>query len=217
MLFLLPFCGAIGTGNPLHFGMRYTLAPWFGLFAIILGRLSAPARTRWAVPIGLACLSACCAVYLVKGPLEAPYRLLTELRGQTVDTQIGEPGSIVKLDPELHAFITGVRKAALDNGFKPGDDMLGLFEMPGIVYALGGRSPVLPWWISGYPGSRVVLNRAIELAGAERLRTYILQTELSTEWLCQVARRQLSETTCSPAPSRFPTWAARSCAVAAIV
>src|SRR5206468_600493 len=75
-LFALPFCGAVGTGNPLQYGMRYTIAPWFALFALMLERLSGPARTRWAVPVGLAFLSASAAVYIVKGPLEAPYRLL---------------------------------------------------------------------------------------------------------------------------------------------
>src|SRR5262249_8207723 len=89
MLFALPFCGAVGPGNPLQYGMRYTLAPWFALLALVLGRVSAPARTRWAVPAGLAALSAYCLVYLVKGPLEAPYRLLASVRDQTVDTQIG--------------------------------------------------------------------------------------------------------------------------------
>jgi len=184
LLFVLPFVATVGTGNPLHFGMRYVLAPWFALLALILGRLSTPLRTRWAVPIGLAVLSAYAAVYLVKGPLEAPYRLLTGLRGQTVDTQVGDPGSIVKLDPVLHAFITDVRTAAQDSGFKPGDDMLGLFDMPGMVFALGARSPVAPWWMSGYPGSKTVMERAIEVAGVERIRrAYILQTDLSTDWL----------------------------------
>ena len=184
MLFALPFCGSVGTGNPLQYGMRYTLAPWFALLALALGRLSAPARVRWAVPVGLAVLSAYAAVYLVKGPLEAPYRLLTGIRGQTEDTPIGAPASIVKLDPVLHAFITDVRRAALDTGFRPGDDILGLYDMPGIVYALGGRSPGTIWWTMGYPGSRTVMERAVALAGPDRLRrAYILQTKASTEWL----------------------------------
>jgi hypothetical protein len=188
MLFVLPFCGSVGTGNALQFGMRFTLAPWFALFAIVLGCLSAASRTRWSVPVGLACLSAFCIVYIVRGQLEAPYRLLTGLRGQTEETPIGAAGSVVKLDPELHAFITDVRAAAERSGFKPGDDLLGLYDMPGIVFALGGRSPGVTWWTMGYPGSRPVMERAIELAGAERVRhAYILQTKSSTEWLQSLA------------------------------
>jgi len=184
MLFALPFCGSVGTGNALQFGMRFTLAAWFALFALILGRLSAPSRTRWAVPVGLACLSAFAIVYIVRGQLEAPYRLLTGVGGQTEATAIGAPASVVKLDPALHAFITDVRAAAEQSGFRPGDDLLGLYDMPGIVFALGGRSPGVTWWTMGYSGSRPVMERAIELAGAARLRrAYILQTKSSTAWL----------------------------------
>jgi hypothetical protein len=173
--------------------MRYVLAPWFALFVLILGRLSAPARAPWAVPVGLACLSACCVVYLVRGPLEAPYRLLTGLRGQTEDTQIGEAGSIVKVDPEQHAFITSVRAAAQAAGFKPGDDLLGLYEMPGIVYALGGRAPGITWWTMGYPGSPVVMERAIANIGPERIRhAYILQVKSSTAWLTSQSGKGLN-------------------------
>jgi hypothetical protein len=187
MLFALPFCGSVGTSNPLQFGMRYVLAPWFALLALLLGRLSAPARTRWAVPVGLAVLSAFSTVYVVRGPLEAPYRLLTGLAGQTEDTSIGR-GATLKLDPVLHAFITDVRKAADASGFRPGDDLLGFYNMPGIVFALGGRSPGLAWYMTGYPGSPLVAARALALADRERVRrAYILQTKASTEWLQSLA------------------------------
>jgi hypothetical protein len=190
MLFVLPFGGAMGTGNPLEYTMRYTLAPWFVLFALALGRFSAPARTRWAVPAGLAVLTLFSTVYLIKGPLDAPYRLLTDLRGQTIDTAIGDSGTVLKIDPELHDFITSLRRVADETGFKPGDDVIALFEMPGVVYALGGRSPSLPWWTSGYEGSRTAMARAIEVAGRERVRrAYILQTASSTAWLESLAGR----------------------------
>jgi hypothetical protein len=184
-LFALPFCGAVGTGLPLQYGMRYTLGAWFGLFAIVLARLSAPARVRWTEPTGLAILAGFAAVYLVRGPSEAPYRLLTPIAGQTEVTPIGPtPGVTLKLDPVLHAFIMEVRKAAADTGFTPGDDILGFHDMPGVVYALGGRSPGMPWFTMGYPGSRVVMERGLALADRERLqRAYILQVKSSTGWL----------------------------------
>jgi len=183
-LFALPFCGTVGTANSLQSGMRYAMGPWFALFAVMLARLSAPSRTRWAVPVGLAVLSGLSLVYVLRGPLEAPYRLRAGLRGQTEETPIGARGGTLKLDPELHAFITGVRKTAIESGFRPGDDLLGFFDMPGVVFALGGRSPGMAWYTMGYPGSRLVMERGLALAGRERLRrAYILQTTASTEWL----------------------------------
>jgi hypothetical protein len=183
LLFALPFCGAVGTNLPLQYGMRYTLAPWFALFAIVLGRLSAPGRLRWAVPVGLAFLAASALVYIVKGPLEAPYRLLTPLKGQTEETALAD-GTTLKLDPALRGFIADVRRAAQASGFRPGDDILGFYDMPGIVYALGGRSPAVPWWTTGYPGSRLVSERALTVADRDRVRrAFILQTASSTAWL----------------------------------
>jgi hypothetical protein len=121
---------------------------------------------------------------MVKGPLEAPYRLLAGLEQQTIDTPIGPDGGTLALDPVLHAFITGVRKAAQDSGFTPGDDVIGLYDMPGIVYALGGRSPGMPWWTMGYPGSRALMERGLSLADPGRVRrAFILQTAASTAWL----------------------------------
>ena len=184
MLFALPFCATVGTGNSLQSGMRFVMGPWFALFAVMLAQMSAPPRARWALPTGLAVLSALSLVYVMRGPLEAPYRLLAGLRGQTEETAVGAGGGTLKLDPELHAFITRVRQAALESGFRPGDDLLGFFDMPGIVFALGGRSPGLAWYTMGYPGSRAVAERGLALAGPERLRrAYILQTTASTEWL----------------------------------
>jgi hypothetical protein len=188
MLFALPFAGAAGTANPLHFGMRYTIGPWFALFALALGALSAPARVLWTVPVGFVCLTAICAVYVVRGAVEAPYRLRGGLRAQTEDTPIGPTGVTLKLDPALHDFITGVRRTADASGFKPGDDLLGFFDMPGIVYALGARSPGQMWYTLAYPGSRIAMERALLLADRERLRrAYILQTASSTSWITSLA------------------------------
>jgi hypothetical protein len=61
--------------------------------------------------------------------------------------------------------------------------------MPGLVFALGGRSPGVTWYVTGYPGSREVLERALSLVPPERLRrAYLLQTTASTEWLTSLDR-----------------------------
>lgn len=184
LLFLLPFCGALGTGNPLHFVMMYTIAPWFGLFVVLLSVLSLPGRTRWAVPVGAACLSAFCAMQVIGGSLDAPYRMRSGLRLQTHDTEVGAPATRLKLDAEMSAFLTDVRRTAAASGFKPGDDVLGLFDMPGVIFALGGRSPGVPWYTVGYPGSERVNERALGLIGPGRAgQAFIFQTTSSDAWL----------------------------------
>lgn len=184
LLLALPFCGAIGTSNPIQFGMRYTLAPWFGLFALLLGLLSTAGRTRWPAPVGLACLSASCAFYVVEGSLYAPYRLVTPLRQQTHVTAVGVPPTALRLDAELSTFITDLRRVAAESGFKPGDEVLAFYDMPGIVSALGGRSPGIAWYTIGHPGAQIVAERSLALIGPARAsQAYLLQTASSTAWL----------------------------------
>ncbi len=61
-------------------------------------------------------------------------------------------------------------------GFAAGNDILAFFNMPGVVFALGGRSPGGPWYNGGYPGDRESNAFLLELAGRARVRAaYILE------------------------------------------
>ena len=44
---------------------------------------------------------------------------------------------------ELSELVSEYKK---ENDFENGDDILALFDMPGLVYAVGGRSPGRPWY-----------------------------------------------------------------------
>jgi len=176
VLFALPFLGAIGSANYIFLSMPYSLAPWFALFVLILRVMSGSRWRRLIGLVGAAALCVLCAAQISAGALGAPYRLNTGLAGQTEPTEIGSPPT--------SAFFRQLRAMAASNGFRPGDDVLAFLDMPGIVFALGGRSPGLPRYTSGYPGSEKVAEDALAAAGGGRItRAFLLQTSNSDEWL----------------------------------
>ena len=64
---------------------------------------------------------------------------------QTEAVEIAYPPTLLKLDPPSALFFKQLKTIFSANGFKPGDDVLGLFDVPGVVHALGGRSPGHQW------------------------------------------------------------------------
>ena len=104
------------------------------------------------------------AIQIVGGTINVPYGLNASLLRQTVATEIGSPSSRVSVDPDMHALVVDLRRLANECGFRDDDDLLALYNMPGIVYALGGRSPGIPWYTSGLPGSRLVNQMGLDYA-----------------------------------------------------
>jgi hypothetical protein len=165
--------------------MTYTLGPWFALVVLLLDSKDEDGRNpllRQAAVVMLACF---CAVQIVGGAYEAPYRVRPGgLAQQTQLTEVGNPATHLRLDPPLATFLTDLRRLASDNGFRPGDDVIALFDMPGVVFALGGRSPATPWFSFGYPGSLIVNERALAAAGEARVKQAFLLTSVKGgEWL----------------------------------
>jgi hypothetical protein len=190
-LFLLPFVGAVGTGNPIFVGTLWYIAPWVALLLTFLGALSGLLRNRWILAVGALVISGFACAQIVSGCLYGPYRLNTGLLGQTQATEIGYPRTILKLDPETSEFFNRIREMAQENGFKPGDDVLGFFDLPGVVFALGGRSPGYPWFYPGgfYKGARAFAEKALSLVPPERLRrAFILETSGSAEHMPDLAK-----------------------------
>ena len=179
---------AFGTANPIYLNLMLALGSWAAL--LVLAVRYASARLGWSVAgdAVLLFLVALAAVQIVGGTVTASYGLHEGVRRQTVATSIGSPPSRLSLDPETHRLITALRRLTSACGFKEGDDLFAFYNMPGLVYALGGRSPGLPWYTYGLRGSRVVNEMGLEKAGAARVsRAFILQTPDADPWLRTLA------------------------------
>ncbi len=71
-----------------------------------------------------------------------------QLNLQTYSTSELAPLSGIQLDKDTIDFISKSAAILKRNGFKPGDQLLSLYDLPGLVYALQGVSPGIPWYIS---------------------------------------------------------------------
>lgn len=145
VLFTLPFVGAMGTNNPITLNMTINLAPWFGLLALALVLLSVHLYNRSIFDAGMLLIGGFACSQLLSSGLVSPYHLNAGLLQQTVPTEIGVPATWLKLDPASSEFFVQIRSLAAENGFKPGDDVLGFFDIPGVIYVLGGKAPGVPW------------------------------------------------------------------------
>jgi hypothetical protein len=184
LLGCVPFVAALGTSNPLHLNIAMNLAGWFGLTLLLFRGLSQLDEGGYAVVVGTLALALFACSQIFTGILKTPFRLNTGILGQTEPTDVGTPPIRLKLDAETSRFVRSVRALASQNSFKPGGDVLAFFDMPGVVFAMGGRSPVLPWYPDGSAEARAGVQFALTMVGRERLnRAFVLQTDGSTEWL----------------------------------
>jgi len=155
ILVILPFAGAFGSTNPLYLNSSLQAPLWFAAAALPLlagGRLG-------LISTGLL-LVACSGIataQLFNGQIAHPYSMTSDLRTQTTPTSIGQSGSVLLLDAPNAHFIQATQEILKKNGFQPGGDIFAFFNLPGLVYAVGGRSPIIPWYFG-----RIYVNNPVE-------------------------------------------------------
>lgn len=177
-LFALPFVGAAGTTHRIYVNGLLHLAPMFGGILLLAEAADRRLPCRTALPVAGVLTGVLALSQFLSGFFVEPYRLSTWKPGQTVAVPIGSHGSKIKVDPANAAFLERTRGLLVSSGFRPGDDVLGIFDLPGVVFATGGVSPGRPWYFSGYGAAGDTENvRALEGAGAMRVgRAFILAT-----------------------------------------
>ncbi len=142
----LPFLGAIGTGNPLFVNTIFHHAAWYMLGGMMVIGWGQALQSDLLSDALLVMVSAHGIVQFLYGMIKEPYRLVGPLNAQTESIEIGFPATKVKMAPAAVAFLRLFKQTLEANGFKPGDDIIALFDMPGLVYAVGGRSPGHQWY-----------------------------------------------------------------------
>jgi hypothetical protein len=182
----------LGTNNPIDANIMMTMAPLFAgfLFAVELaGRYRLPRWLGGSLVVSLAVLA---VVQITTAPIRSPYRLNTGILAQTEKVELGGASDHLKVDTATAAFLRHASSALAGCGFKPGEDLIALVGIPGLVYAFGGRSPVVPWYypygcIS--PGAKVFNERMLAQIDARRLHeAFLLLTPSRTEGLPDLAK-----------------------------
>jgi hypothetical protein len=172
----IPYLGSFGTSNDINQNCLYQLAPWSAAAGLLLTALDLRWRSIWLHRIGLLILTLLAADQFHSGYWTDPYRVTGSRSEQTVLTEIGEPANQLKLSAGAHDFIETARRSLLAHGFKKGDDLLVFFDLPGLVFALGGNSPRHQWY---HAGSKDALDdSAMHLSlldDARRKRAFIVR------------------------------------------
>ena len=148
LLLSLPFICSIGTSNPVVMQSITCFSPVFlALFALSLRVIPdfCAGAYRFAYTGGLSLL-----VFLlfVHGYLYHPYLLHDSLLNQKCDSSNLNNLRGIKLSSQAHQFLTATSSILKEGGFRPGDPVLALYNMPGVVYAVGGTAPSVAWLFS---------------------------------------------------------------------
>jgi tetratricopeptide (TPR) repeat protein len=179
LLAILPFLGAIGTSNPLFVNTVFHHSTWYLLIGMMLLGWG---KALGSDPLGellLIILAAHGVKQTVYAMIHQPYRLVGPLTAQTESIEVGSPATSIKMSPAAANFIGLFRQMLEANGFKPGDDIIALFDMPGLVYAVGGRSPGHQWYYTVVDRNEAMMEANawnLRRVATERLqRSFIVQ------------------------------------------
>ncbi len=186
-LVVLPFVTAAGTTHKIFINALLHAAPLSAAILILAASIDKDLRKAVVLPwagVLLVLLGFC---QFLMGFVITPYRT-TPKWTQTIPVEVGVPGTVLKLDLASVECIQKTKTILASAGFQPGDDILALYGLPGLVYAVGGVSPQRPWFFDNYGERGHEENlRALKRIPVERLsKSFIIQTKSN-----QIAGEQL--------------------------
>lgn len=152
--FFLPLTCGFGSTNTLYYSALHWTVFWTaGLLIVsrsVARTLGEPRFHRWFTNV----LILVAASHLFSGHFLHPYMHQPPLWRQNVPVAVGHPATILRLNDDTVRFLTEVRTTLDRHGYRPGDDVFGFFNLPGVIFAIGARQPGAPWyfgtWYSGY-------------------------------------------------------------------
>jgi len=168
VLLMLPLISSFGTTNTVYVAALHETVFWVAGLLLVADHIAGAFAAPWFRPGMAALISLGAAGHVFSGHFLSPYMLQPSLWKQNESVEIGFPATKLKVDPALAAFLRDVRAALDANGYKPGDDVFGFFNLPGVIYAVGAREPGAPWYfgtwyhqenIDGLKLERVPLRR----------------------------------------------------------
>ncbi len=184
LLAILPLAGSFGTTNNINSNIPYQFAPWMGVIVLLLSLLSWIWNVRWLTACGTLAMAAVTLAQFFHDYWQTPYRVPHGRSAQTESTRIGASGSTLSLDPASHEWVEKTRAQLTAAGFNPGDDIFAFFNLPGLVFALGGVSPGHPWYFSGDQKSlELDAMRVASVEPARRSKAFVITNGDVTEFI----------------------------------
>lgn len=180
-LFFLPPMSGLGSTNTLYFSALHGTVFWTAGI-LLAARCIATVTHLPRLNFGVACaLSLVGAAHLFSGHFLRPYMNQPPLWRQNIPVSVGWPATTLRLDPASARFIAEVRASLVTHGFRPGDDIFGFFNVPGIIYAVGAKQPGAPWYFgTWYGGDDTDGGKIRQVPLERRQRAWIItQADLS--------------------------------------
>lgn len=157
----LPFVQAEGTNNFLYINMVFGMGPWAAALWMMFRGTTNTTRLTWPQLTIPTLFGTLIVILVISGCLYYPYRLVKPLAAQLVPTPMGDPPTILRLDTASSAFFVALNRTSEACGIRSKSHILGFYDVPGIVFALGAESAGAPWYNGGYPGSLNAADRIL--------------------------------------------------------
>ncbi|HLX55204.1 MAG TPA: hypothetical protein VKR58_14770 [Aquella sp.] len=186
LLFMLPFIIAVGTANVIYMQVLLSIFVWMPIIIILAshGQKSIMNTFTYAVITGYCLIS---MYYSYTNLKETPYGLYGTLSMQTSLTNINN--SQLYVDSTTKKIIDLTRNKLENCGFKPNDFLVNLTDIPGLTYAVHGRSPSYPWYSGMFKSSDELTKFYLSLS-PDIKSPYILVTSFNGQ-VSKLAGNQL--------------------------
>ena len=174
-LALMPFVTAAGTTHKIFINALLHVAPLAAAILLVAASVDKSLRRVIILPFAGLLVVGLSFSQFITGFVLTPYRTAPKWT-QTVPVAVGVPETILNLDTASAECIEKTKAALADAGFKPSNDILALYGLPGLVYAVGGVSPERPWFFDSEGSSEDANNlRALKRIPKKRIsKAYIL-------------------------------------------
>lgn len=161
-----PVLGWFGSGNPIFYNTLFQIAPWMVLLLFIFARTRTVESDGPPRPLIPAMMLALAAFFLFQGVIERPYRGFVPLTKHRKEIKIGPKKESHLVEEQTGQFINRLKSILKTGGFRYGQPILAFYNMPGVVFAVGGRSPGHSW----YFGHGTHPSTVIDSAEIDRMR-----------------------------------------------
>jgi hypothetical protein len=145
-LFILPLISSFGSTNTVYVSALHETVCWAAGLLLVADQIAATFASSWFRHATAALITFGAAAHIFSGHFLRPYMNQPSLWKQTESADIGYPATRLKIDPALAAFLHTLTSTLDVNGYKPGDDVFGFFNLPGVIYAIGAKEPGAPWY-----------------------------------------------------------------------
>jgi hypothetical protein len=148
-----PFATAVGTGNKMFWQLAGLASGiWLTVAAVLVMVVGRGCQTMLSARSAAVVSALIVAIGTFAVARAHPYRPVFGDAEALRRIEISPGRGSFLIDGRLATAIEILRTEASEAGFTQGQDILALYDMPGVVLVLGGRAPGASWILSGYRG-----------------------------------------------------------------